>query len=105
MDRLLGGPIPDRGALMRLKLVRAHARSLGALRGSPPRTTSVEALNARQRNPVICDASGSGEGEGAADERNMREGLRKVAEQAPRVGVVLLGQQPQIVSQTEQAFE
>ena len=52
--------------------------------------------------------SGCGFGEQVdrgVDEREVRERLREVAEQAVRGRVVLLGVQPDVVGESEQAFE
>ena len=43
--------------------------------------------------------------EGGGDERQVSEGLREVAELTARDGVVLLGEQPEIVRQPDQALE
>ena len=39
------------------------------------------------------------------DQRDMREGLREVAEKAARHGIVFLGEQPDIVGQRRKALE
>jgi hypothetical protein len=42
---------------------------------------------------------------GAAHQRQMREGLRKIADEPPRSRVVLLAQEPDIVAQRDQPLE
>ena len=39
------------------------------------------------------------------DERDVRERLREVADEALCLGIVLLGQQPDVVSQAKQSLE
>jgi hypothetical protein len=46
-----------------------------------------------------------GEVAGGGDERDMREGLREVADQTLGPRIVLLGEQPDIVAQCQQPFE
>ena len=48
---------------------------------------------------------GPAEAEGRVDQRHVGEGLREVSDHAPGVGVVLLGQQAEVVAQGEQPLE
>ncbi len=50
---------------------------------------------ARSQRQVVC----------GIDQRNVRECLREVADQSTKRGVVLFGQQAQIVTQREQPLE
>ena len=47
----------------------------------------------------------AGQAVGGVDERDVREGLREVADEAPRHRVVLLGEEAEVVAQREQALE
>ena len=94
-----GHPVCDRRCNER----RAGARErrggrLGALAGRPRRAGPAGLAR-------CSHAAALGEGHGRTDEREVRERLREVPELTPRDGVVLLGEQADVVAEVEQPLE
>jgi hypothetical protein len=55
---------------------------------------------------ILGSAGGrAGQGARSVDERHMAEGLREVADQSAGLGVVLLGEESDVVAQGQQPFE
>ena len=59
----------------------------------------------RPRLPGLAEAAGVAEGECGADECEVAEGLGEVSELAVVVGVVFFGEQADVITEVEQAFE
>src|SRR3954469_135871 len=113
-----GGGTSDRRSSRESAAERAAART-GT--GPPSREPSARRVDSRASSPPVCSGAGTveafvlsilgsaggraGQGSGGVDERHMAEGLREVADQSAGLGVVLLGEESDVVAQGQQPFE
>jgi hypothetical protein len=96
-DQSMGESSPRRGRSSKCSTQSAGTTKL-------PRAQAGSSSE-RLRLPGLAEAAGVAEGECGADECEVAEGLGEVSELAVVVGVVFFGEQADVVTEVEQAFE